>query len=419
MEEKKMNKVKIAAISIAIVALLCSVVATGVLFAPRFLENSSVGDLSKIAADASDYDENNNERPERVTSVFSFKIENAIADFKKQTFYDSQNGNVLPYCIYIPDDYSPSKAYPVVLYLHGAGVRGTDNEAQVRTAKKIFENNRDLLSQTIIICPQSNEWWNLDRKAEGDQKGTLGSVLHLLDEIKNSYSCDSNRIYVTGLSMGGYATWDLLTEYGHLFAAGIPVCGGGDDSKAYKLRQIPIRIYHSKDDPTVSFSNSQRMYNAIKNVGGEKVTFIQLDGLGHNCWDYAYSDREAFCWLLAQNKEKNPTCEYEYMPYFRIANEKGQTIISEEDIESVFHSASFGEDEEITVDMRLTANGKEKLAMGYELNSTDKFTVYWSDQKIYTFTVSGAPIDDTFSIVGVFDEETAVAFCDSLEDILG
>ena len=77
------------------------------------------------------------------------------------------------------------------------------------------------------------------------------------------------------------------------------------------------------------------------------------------------------------------------------------------------------EDEEITVDMRLTANGKEKLAMGYESNSKDKFTVYWSDQKIYTFTVSGAPIDDTFSIIDVFDEETASAFCSTMDEVVG
>lgn len=148
----------------------------------------------------------------------------------------------------MPENYTSTKKYPVILFLHGAGEIGSDNEKHIENIKNILEYNYDLVSQAFVLCPQSSEWWDLDREYTGDQNGTLGSALHLLQAIQKSYSCDNNRIYVTGLSMGGYATWDLLEEYGDIFAAGIPVCGGGNSKKAYKLKDIPIRIYHRRWD---------------------------------------------------------------------------------------------------------------------------------------------------------------------------
>ena len=98
--------------------------------------------------------------------------------------------------------------------MHGAGEIGVDNQSQLSNIDQMFKINGDFATQAIVICPQSNEWWNLDREMYGDRKGTLASAMNLLDEIQKTYSCDKNRIYVTGLSMGGYATWNLLEEYG-------------------------------------------------------------------------------------------------------------------------------------------------------------------------------------------------------------
>ncbi|MBE6728878.1 MAG: hypothetical protein E7568_01435 [Ruminococcaceae bacterium] len=355
------------------------------------------------------------ERPEKIKEVFSFSGNLTSPAFRYETFHDSQNGNVIPYRLYVPVNYDSSKKYPIVLFLHGAGEIGSDNEKHVGNAKKMFMNNADLMCEAIVVCPQTYEWWNLDREYPGDQKGTLGSVLHLLTEIQKTYSCDRNRIYVTGLSMGGYATWNLLSEYGHIFAAGMPVCGGGDSSKGYELKDIPIRIYHSKDDPTVSFSGSERMYNAIIAAGGKKVKFIRLDGLGHNSWDYAYSDREGFCWMFAQNRTQNPTGTYESVPYFRVVDSNGKTVISEKNVQFVFSRVIFGENNATTVDLVLSKTGENKLKTAYESNSSKEFTVYWHTEKLYTFTVSGPPIDNTFSIAGIFDAESAKAFCTSIE----
>jgi len=225
----------------------------------------------------------------------------------------------------------------------------------------------------------------------------LGSVLHLLDEIKKTYSCDNNRIYVTGLSMGGYATWELLQDYGHLFAAGIPVCGKGDPAKASQLKNIPIKIYHSADDKTIPFWTSQEMYDAITAAGGKKVEFIQLDGMDHASWDYAYSDREGISWLYAQNKANNASGGYTYTPYFKVCDAKGNAIITEEDIDNLYCSIFYeGDKEQYSLRMMLTDAGRKKLDKAYAAKST--YTAYWLGQKMVTYTVRGLTQDNVFCI---------------------
>lgn len=358
-------------------------------------------------------------RPEKVTEVFPFKSKFKFPYFKEENFYDSKNGNFLPYRLYVPKDYNAKKQYPVILFLHGAGEIGTNNQSQISNIDKMFEINGDFVSQAIVICPQSNEWWNLDREMYGDRKGTLASAMNLLDEIQKNYSCDKNRIYVTGLSMGGYATWNLLEEYGDVFAAGIPICGGGNTYNASELKDIPIRIYHSTDDTTVPFSLSQNMYDAIVNAGGKKVKLVTLYSVGHNSWDSAYSDRDTFSWLFAQDKAKNKTGKYEKSPYFRIVDKDGRTAISDEDIKYLFYDDALAGAKNVAVEVVLNNSGKEKLEKLYKENQGKQFTVYWADQKLYNFTVNGMPVDDTFSMIGIFDYITAKNFCESFEGIKG
>lgn len=378
-----------------------------------------VSDFSNIEITSSEYKETDIKRPEKVTKVFSFKCEFAKPnDLKKEIFYDIENDNVIPYRLFIPEDYDQQKEYPIILFLHGAGESGTDNEKQLGNIKKMFEKNGDLLSETIIVCPQTITGWNFDKDSYGDKKGTLVSVIHLLDEIKKNYSCDNNRIYVTGLSMGGNGTWKMLAEYGNIFAAGIPICGWGDETKSDILKEIPIRIYHSKDDPTVSFAGSMEMYQSILKAGGKNVKFIELDGLGHNSWDYAYSDREAFSWLLAQNKKNNPTGDYQYIPYFRVVDKNGKIIISDEDIIDVYNSVNSDESNFVPVELVLNSDGVNKLKKSYKENQNREFTVYWSIKKMYTFTVNGMPIDNIFSIVNVFTWETYPDFSNTLIDAI-
>ncbi len=367
---------------------------------------------SKVENSAPEIEDAKVVSPEKITKIFSFDNKFVVSAVKRQVFYDSKNGNSLPYCLYMPENYTPSKKYPVILFLHGAGEIGTDNQEQLKNINNLFKYNGDLISNAILLCPQTSQWWSLDREQSGDQKGHLGSALHLLQEIQKKYSCDSNRIYVTGLSMGGMATWDLLQEYGDIFAAGIPVCGAGNPYNVSMLRDKPIRIYHGTADATVSFSNSQQMYDAIVKSGGKKVKFFVLEGVGHNAWDTAYADRDTFSWLLAQNKMTNPSGEYEYVHYFKITDSKGNVVITEKDVSEVVFSNDFGENPTCTVDVILTDNGKNKLKKAYQNSNGKEFTVHWSTQKLCTFTATTPPVNNVFTMVNVLSEDNAKNFAD-------
>ncbi|MBE6787023.1 MAG: hypothetical protein E7537_01595 [Ruminococcaceae bacterium] len=371
--------------------------------------NSKTSITSSNTKDISQYNP-----PEKVTKIFSFKNNFQMSKVKKQIFNDQQNGNSLPYCLFLPENYEKSKQYPVILFLHGAGETGSDNEKQLKNLTNLFKYNGDLISTSILICPQTTGWWDLDRAYAGDQGGSLGSALHLLEEIKSTYSCDSKRIYVMGLSMGGYATWDLLEKHGDIFAAGIPICGGGNSNNGAAYIDIPIRIFHGTNDATVSFNSSKSMYNSIINAGGKKIKFIKLEGVGHNAWDTAFSDRDTFSWLFAQNKMSNPTGEYDYIPYFKIVNSTGKIVISNEDISDITYYQDFNKKSKITIDLYLTENGKNKLTNAYTTSGGKQFTVYWSTQKLYTFTATQPPKNSIFKIIDIFDNSNILEFYNML-----
>lgn len=355
--------------------------------------------------------------PEKVVSVYSFKNQFVMPQVEKKTFYDSVNGKSLPYRLFTPYNYDSTQKYPVILFLHGAGERGIDNEDQLTNMKKMFTANGDLVSSAFLICPQTEEWWNLDEQTQYN-KGTLSSALRLLDSVINTYSCDINRIYVTGLSMGGIATWNLLEYYGDKFAAGIPVCGYGNENKADALVNIPIRIFHGTKDPTIDYSFSQRMYNAIVNAGGKKVELFLLEGVNHNSWDRAYSDRDTFSWLLAQNKMTNPTCEYEEIPYFKITNSNGITIVSDKDV----HALSYANDYDVSgirsVDFILSSGAVSKLNRAYKMSGGSQFTFWCGTQKVYTFTATKELPDNVFSVRGIFGKVDYQIFYDTIEGIV-
>ena len=335
---------------------------------------------------------------EKVTQVFNYTEKNPFVfpEMKYDTFYDDASGSILPYRLYVPDNYDASKKYPVLFYLHGAGERGNDNSRHIEYLSKSFNIAGDILDDSIILAPQcpNNGWWNIDLNY-GDEKGLLGAAMRLLYDIESKYSCDINRIYVSGLSMGGYATWSLLERYSDVFAAGVPICGWGDTSKGSVLAKIPIWIYHGDADDTVSYYCSQQMYNAIKSAGGSMIHFTTLNGVGHNAWDYALSDREMFCWMFAQNKNKSKSGNdsYGYIPYLKVVSPDNKTVFTYNDIES-FGSSYSGNSAYVTA--YLSDDACARLKKAYKNNIGKEFTVYYLSEKLYKFEPLGEPQGDEF-----------------------
>lgn len=221
--------------------------------------------------------------------------------------YKNKNGEVLNYRLFIPD-YSPSSKYPLVIFLHGSGERGDDNKAQLKWGVLNFASSRNIkLHPAIVIapqCPKNMSWSNFS-----DENNTLNSVptkpMKLLLELINSailkLPVDTNRIYITGLSMGGYGTYDAIIRNPDLFAAAVPVCGGGDTTKAASIAHIPIWIFHGAIDKTVNTSYAQKMLEALTKAGAHPG-YTQYPEVGHFSWVAAYSDAMMMEWLFRQRK---------------------------------------------------------------------------------------------------------------------
>lgn len=204
----------------------------------------------------------------------------------------------LRYLLFLPEDYGKQedgkqkdkdKRWPMILFLHGAGESGTDlDKVKTHGPPKIVENKRDF--PFILVSPQSLRFgWNPE------------ALVQLLDHVVAKYRVDRRRIYLTGLSMGGYGTWSLAAAHPDRFAAIVPICGGGDPDTAKRLRSLPIWVFHGGKDPLVPVSRSQAMVDAIKAAGGNVKLTIYPDA-GHDSWTETYDNPKLYEWLLKQKR---------------------------------------------------------------------------------------------------------------------
>ncbi len=222
----------------------------------------------------------------------------------------SDDGDTLRYRIMLPPDMADGQEYPLVLFLHGAGERGSDNTAQLTWGLDAFADE-DFRSDhpAIVIAPQAPEqtfWANLNWREEGtrlmdEPSKPLALTYKLLLSTISEYPVDENRIYITGLSMGGFGTWDLIARYPDLFAAAMPICGGGDPAKAHLLTDMPIWAFHGALDNVVPPELSRDMIDAIREAGG-LPGYTEYPDMDHFSWIPAYGDRFALDWMFSQSK---------------------------------------------------------------------------------------------------------------------
>ena len=195
------------------------------------------------------------------------------------------------YLLYLPEAYDGSEEpWPLILFLHGAGERGVDLEQVKRHGPpKIVEEGKDL--PFVLVSPQcpKDEWWSPD-------------VLNaLLDEVIANHRIDEDRIYVTGLSMGGFGTWHLAIQYPHRFAAIAPICRGGMPYLTHRIKHIPAWVFHGARGGTVPIEKSEEMVNALKRHGGE-VRFTVYPEAAHDSWTETYDNPELYEWFLSHRR---------------------------------------------------------------------------------------------------------------------
>ncbi|MDA1038683.1 MAG: alpha/beta fold hydrolase [Planctomycetota bacterium] len=210
-----------------------------------------------------------------------------------------------------PAQSEPGKTYPLLLFLHGAGERGSDNLAQIKYLPTwLAEPELRDRYPCFVVAPQcraDHRWapfdWS-DKKSSPlaiEPTGDLAAAVAAVDAVVAAEPIDPDRIYLTGLSMGGYGAWELAARTPHRFAAVAPICGGGDEAQAAKLVGLPIWCFHGGDDKVVPVERSRSMVAAVKAAGG-MPKYTELPGVGHDSWTPAYRNSDLLDWLFRQRR---------------------------------------------------------------------------------------------------------------------
>ncbi|HKB57653.1 MAG TPA: prolyl oligopeptidase family serine peptidase [Lacunisphaera sp.] len=216
----------------------------------------------------------------------------------EQSFATSDGGS-MPYLLYLPENYSAtSDKVPVILFLHGRGESYGPLSLVAKWGPPCRLAAGEQMHYLVVSpqCPKESSWDKADQQAR---------LLELLALIKKTCHVDEDRIYLTGMSMGGYGSWRLAADHPEMFAAMVPVCGGGTPADAGRLIKLPIWAWHGTDDPAVPFAQSVGMVEAIKAAGGTRVRFTSLEYIGHFSWQAAYSSNDLYAWLDQQKASLN------------------------------------------------------------------------------------------------------------------
>ncbi|MDO9154332.1 MAG: prolyl oligopeptidase family serine peptidase [Paludibacter sp.] len=222
-------------------------------------------------------------------------------------------GDTLPYRILFPENYDTSQSYPLVLFLHGAGERGNDNQIQLIHGSALFLNQANRLKFPAIViypqCPKNKYWAPIESRENGfsyvnTKKPTepMQLVIRLIKHIEKNEAVDHRRMYVLGLSMGGMGTFDLVCRYPRLFAAAVPICGGVLVDRLKKIKKLPVRIYHGSEDTVVSPEHSKNAYIELKANGSQDVELIIIPGVGHDSWNLAFKQEDFLSWIFSNKK---------------------------------------------------------------------------------------------------------------------
>jgi len=249
--------------------------------------------------------------------LFYFSIVGTVFVNAQSFEYKSHtNANIatysMPYRLFIPSGYNANNSYPLVLFLHGAGERGTDNNVHIMSSRgaNLWADPSNQASHPCFVlapqCPQNAQWVNTNWSS-GSYSITnvamskeLKMVKDIIETLQTQYNIDPSRLYITGLSMGGYGTWDFILRYPNMFKAAVPICGAGDPSKASLIGTMPLRVFHSSDDPTVPVAGSRGMVNAINALGANNRTqfYTEYTNQGHFSWVNAYNTTDLVNWLF-------------------------------------------------------------------------------------------------------------------------
>jgi predicted peptidase len=225
--------------------------------------------------------------------------------------YRTPAGAVLPYRLFVPDGYDPQRKYPLILVLHGASSRGRDNQQQMSDSdgpRYWASGSVQGLQQAFVVAPQADPqyaptWvraWRPPPAQDPKRPEPLEMSVDLLEELSKEFSIDRSRLYVVGYSMGGFGSWLVASRHPDLFAAAVPIAGGGDPSYIVGT-SAKIWAFHGTTDKVVGVSRSRQMVEALKKAGKD-VRYTEYPGVNHEAWKLVYEEAELPVWLFDQSR---------------------------------------------------------------------------------------------------------------------
>jgi predicted peptidase len=241
-----------------------------------------------------------------------------FSQYEKKEF--ASDGGRLPYRILYPLHYDPKKAYPLVVFLHGTAQRGTNNESQLVHGGAFFliDSVRTAYPAIVIFpqCPRGKTWSDFQFRFDIPTKRVYfsfhnpematqpaGLVKKLVDSMLKSGGVNPSRLYIGGLSMGAFGTYDMLARYPGFFAAGFPICGAGDTTLAGRFAKMTsVWIFHGRSDPLVNVDYSRMYFHALQSLQGD-VRYSEYPGVRHNSWENAFREKEFAAWLFSKKRK--------------------------------------------------------------------------------------------------------------------
>jgi predicted peptidase len=232
--------------------------------------------------------------------------ENLLKLFEPRVY---RKGSSIPYRLFKPEKYDAKQKYPLILFLHGGAGIGKDNRRQFNAgnevpAKTLTSAQNQAKYPCFILapqCPPHEGWVRLDRRLAEPMVLTLA----LMSSLQKQFSIDPDRLYVIGLSMGGGAVWDLLSQHPKMFAAAVPICSAGDPGRASLLTHLPVWCFHGDADPLIPVQYARAMIDALRKAGAHPK-YTEYPGVGHNSYVNAFQEPELLPWLFKQKRNSNP-----------------------------------------------------------------------------------------------------------------
>ena len=220
----------------------------------------------------------------------------------------------MPYRLMEPSEADPGESFPLVVFLHGSGERGTDGDAALKYIGPAL-STREMRTKhpcyvLAVQCPRDRTWVEPGQRSMNpvlaeQPSMTIRGVMAAMDQVMKDKPVDRHRIYLTGLSLGGYGAWDLAMRRPNLFAAVVPICGGGDPTKASLLKDVPIQVWHGSLDSSVPVARSRDMVKALKDAGAQ-VDYREIKDGGHEAWLPAYMPEAAITFMFRQVRDATP-----------------------------------------------------------------------------------------------------------------